>query len=175
MFEKVLVCLDGSELAEQILPYVSEPCLKYKSRIILTQVITTSITIPPPETVHSPEITRAIGRKPFPVSDMIGDTTLTVEPKVEIQLEEIEKEQADARAYLDKLARSLRRKGQSVKTVALQGEPGEEILNYSAKEKVTLIALTSRGMSGRKNRSIGRVAQFILKEADLPVLLVKPK
>jgi len=33
MFEKILVCLDGSNLAEQILPYAIEEALHFNSKI----------------------------------------------------------------------------------------------------------------------------------------------
>lgn len=38
MFEKLLVCLDGSKSAEQILPYVESQALKFSSKVILLQV-----------------------------------------------------------------------------------------------------------------------------------------
>lgn len=38
MFEKILVCLDGSKSAEQILPYVESQALKFSSKVILLQV-----------------------------------------------------------------------------------------------------------------------------------------
>jgi len=45
MFEKILVCLDGSDLAEQILPYAKEQALHFNSKIIPLQVIVTSSTV----------------------------------------------------------------------------------------------------------------------------------
>ena len=47
MFEKVVVCLDGSELAEQILPYVTEEAMHFGSKVVLLQVISLPI-IPMP-------------------------------------------------------------------------------------------------------------------------------
>ena len=39
MFKKILVCLDGSKLAEQILPFALEQAKKMECNIILLQVI----------------------------------------------------------------------------------------------------------------------------------------
>ena len=39
MFERILVCLDGSELAEQILPYATEQALQFNSKLTLLQVV----------------------------------------------------------------------------------------------------------------------------------------
>ena len=41
MFEKILVCLDGSNLSEQILPFAEAQALKFNSKVILFQVVTT--------------------------------------------------------------------------------------------------------------------------------------
>jgi hypothetical protein len=38
MFKKILVCLDGSDLAEQILPYAAEQAQHFKSQVILFRV-----------------------------------------------------------------------------------------------------------------------------------------
>ena len=35
IFGKILVCLDGSKIAEQILPYAAEQARQFKSRVIL--------------------------------------------------------------------------------------------------------------------------------------------
>jgi K+-sensing histidine kinase KdpD len=40
MFERILVCLDGSKLAEQILRYTTEQALKFDGRVTLLQVMT---------------------------------------------------------------------------------------------------------------------------------------
>ena len=39
MFKKILVCLDGSQLAEQILPYVEAHASRFGSKVILLQVV----------------------------------------------------------------------------------------------------------------------------------------
>lgn len=175
MLQKVLVCLDGSKLSEQALPVVIEPCLLYKSEIILLQVVTSRITIPPLQTIHISSLMRSKEPDPFPVSDIAGDTTETLEPKVGAQLEGITHEQADAKEYLESVAQPLRGQGLKIKTAALQGEAEETILHFARLRKVTLIALTSRGLGGKKRGTLGSVAQTILKEAGIPVLLVKPK
>ena len=39
MFQKILVCLDGSKLAEQILPYAAEQAARFGSNLVLFQVV----------------------------------------------------------------------------------------------------------------------------------------
>ncbi len=50
MFKKILVCLDGSRLAEQVLPYATEEALHFDSRMILMQVVS------PPTTMVTPGV-----------------------------------------------------------------------------------------------------------------------
>ena len=42
MFKKILVCLDGSHLAEQILPYATDTALRFGSKLVMVQVIAPS-------------------------------------------------------------------------------------------------------------------------------------
>jgi nucleotide-binding universal stress UspA family protein len=173
MFKKILVCLDGSKLAEQILPYVIETGMRFKSEIVLFQVVTADITIPPPEDIHIPPLNAKVERKPSPVSDL--GTTVVVESKFGTQLDEIENEQADSKQYLDAIARDLRERGIKARGVVSEGDVGEAILNYANSQRVEVIALTARGQSGVKRRAMGHVTRFILKEAEIPILLIKPK
>ena len=45
MFEKILACLDGSELAEQILPYAVEQAARLESTLILLHVLPEPTTL----------------------------------------------------------------------------------------------------------------------------------
>jgi nucleotide-binding universal stress UspA family protein len=172
MFEKILVCLDGSKAAEQILPYAIEPCFRFGSSIVFFRVVTTEITVPPAQSIHLPLRRASTGKKRSPISDIGG--TESLEPKVEAQLDEVEREQAEAREYLDGIARPYVERALKVSTVVGDGEPGEAIMEYSKENGVTLIALTTHGQGGMKGKLMGRVAQFVLKESGTPVLIVKP-
>jgi nucleotide-binding universal stress UspA family protein len=57
MFDRVLVCLDGSKLSEQILPYAVEEALRFQGKLVLLQVV-------PEPVAFSPGIT---GTAPVPV------------------------------------------------------------------------------------------------------------
>jgi nucleotide-binding universal stress UspA family protein len=175
MIRKILVCLDGSELAEEILPYILESSPPPGSEVVLLHVTAASITIPPPESTHILTLGRDFKPVKVPAAD-IGKTD-TLEPQAGLQLKNIEKEQGDAVQYLKKNAqrfRTFRSKGIEVRTVVLEGNAGETILNYAENNKVNLIALTTHGGGGARGGILGRVAQFMLKESKIPVLIVKP-
>ena len=173
MFKKTLVCLDGSDLAEEILPLVIGQCVGPENEVILLRVITAHITIPPPQSTHVLTFGRTSQPHQIHTTDVGKSTTL--EPKVGLELREIEREQGEAKAYLDSLAKRFRAKNLKMRTVTLQGDAAETILNYAQKSQASLIALTTHGNGGLKHGMLGSVAQSVLKESDIPVLIAKPK
>ena len=52
MFQKILVCLDGSKLAEQILPYATEQATRFGSSLVLFQVVSLA-SVPTPTGIES--------------------------------------------------------------------------------------------------------------------------
>ena len=172
MFNKTLISLDGSKLSEEIVPHCIGYCLGSGSQPILLKVFTAHITIPPPESTHV--FTIGPDSKPDQIHTTdIGKST-TLEPKAGLQLREIEREQGEAKSYLENLAALFRAKDLKVETVTLEGEVNETILNYANQHKVSLIALTTHGNGGLKHGILGRTAQYILKESVIPVWIFKP-
>jgi nucleotide-binding universal stress UspA family protein len=174
MFKKTLICLDGSKLAEEVLPYIVDSCSASGTEIVLLSVITSHITIPPPETIHAYTFGKDFKPALTHTSDMGEDPTL--EPQFELQFKEIEKEQDGMKRYLEGLARPLRANGLKIRTVILEGTVPDTILDYANNNHVSLIAITTHGAGGLKKKGMfGRVAQSILKESVIPVLLIKPR
>ena len=52
MFKKTLVLLDGSKLAEEIIPYITDACAGKDHEVELLQINTSYITIAPPQSIH---------------------------------------------------------------------------------------------------------------------------
>jgi nucleotide-binding universal stress UspA family protein len=151
MFEKILVCLDGSDLAEQIIPYATEEALRFGNKLVLLQVVGTHGTVP----------VVAAGASAY---------------AVEAAAQQIEKDETEAKAYLDGLAQPLRDKGLNVQCVTLRGlQVGEAIVSYADENDISLIAIATHGRSGLGRLVFGSVADFVLREAGLPILVIKPK
>jgi nucleotide-binding universal stress UspA family protein len=156
MFSKILACLDGSELAEQILPYAVEEASKFESELVLLRVVGMHITIP----------TGAIGYI-FPPTAAEGYT--------EMQLQEIKREDEEAVGYLNGKADSIKKNGVNVTVATIQGKAGEAIVNYAVQNSVELIALATHGRTGLGRAVFGSVADFVLRESGLPILVIKPQ
>ena len=147
MLQKILVCLDGSPLAEQILPYIIEVALGCGSRLVLLEV-----TLPPSATVE-------------PLTGFYRTTPI----------EKVLREEEESRVYLKRVAQRLRKRGLKVSTVTMPGDPGETIVSYAQKNEMDLIALSTHGRSGLVRLAFGSVADFVLKRSGLPILIRKPE
>lgn len=145
MFEKILVCLDGTSFAEQILPYVIEQALHFHSNVILLRVI----KVPGRALPGEPEL-------------------------VEKEDEPISAREAEVATYLDNIANSLGEKGLDVESVMISGrKPDVAIVTYARENKVNLIALATHGYSTLGQLIWGSVAESVVRKSGLPALIVK--
>jgi nucleotide-binding universal stress UspA family protein len=152
MFEKILVCLDGSKLAEQIMPYATEEALHFQGKLVLLQVV-------PEPVAFSPGIP---GEAPVPI-------------QTDIMVEGTKEALNKARDYLEKLAATLRKRGIQVTTVAIPGRAGEAILDYANTNSIKLITIATHGRGGLRRAVFGSVADYVLRKSGLPVLVIRPQ
>src|SRR5262245_32338843 len=124
MYERILVGLDGSALAERVLPYIQALAERFGSRVILLQA-----TLPP--------------------QVPIGTPGLAPDAVMPLDLGEIAAEERQAaRTYLDELAQRLRAAGLAVETVQPEGDPAAVILDHARAPGADLIAMTTHGRGG---------------------------
>jgi nucleotide-binding universal stress UspA family protein len=152
MFKRILVCLDGSRLAEQIMPYAAEEAICFQSKLVLLQVVQEPVAFSP----------GFPGEAPVPV-------------QTEIMVAGAKEALISAKKYLEKLARPLRKKGIQVRTVAIPGGAGEAILDYANTNNISLIAIATHGRGGLRRAVFGSVADHVLRESGLPVLVIRPQ
>jgi len=152
MFNKILACMDGSELAEQILPYVKAQAKSFESTVVLLHVTAERIVTMPglPGAPGSPIQTRSM-------------------------LKGMEQEMFRADEYLDKLVPSFEELGIPTKYEVLEGPVGETIVRYAKDNEIDLIALASHGRSGIDRAIMGSVADYVLRKAGLPILIIRPQ
>ncbi len=152
MFKKILVCLDGSELAEQILPYGIEQASHFDSQIVLCRVFS------------EPSIT-TIGIPGFPAMPM----------ETSGLAKQTTKNETEAINYLKTVADRLQKQqGLQVDCTALIGPAGEAIVKYADQNGVELIAIATHGRSGLGRVLIGSVADYVIRQTRIPILLIRP-
>jgi nucleotide-binding universal stress UspA family protein len=149
VYKKILVPLDGSELAECVLPHVEELAESgLVKEIVLLRIC------------DSPSI----------VADYPEGKGKTWEKHVE-QLTGNAQQQCSL--YINDVEQSLKDKGFKVKAESRLGKPADEIVNYANKNKIDLIVMASHGRSGISRWAYGSVAEKVLRSSCVPVLLVK--
>lgn len=154
MYQKVLVPLDGSELAECVLPHVESVIRDCKTTEVVFLRVVEPATLP-------------IGT----LTD--GGATFTEPEAGKIREKTDIKAQAEAREYLEGLAKKVKYSGVSPKTEVLMGKPSETIADYAEKNNVDLIAIATHGRSGPSRFVWGSVADRILRSSCVPVLMVR--
>lgn len=76
--------------------------------------------------------------------------------------------------YLAPVAANLRRQGVRVTTDARHGEPVTEIVAVARKMGAGIIAMTTHGRSGLRRLLYGSVAERVLRQTEIPVLMMRP-
>jgi nucleotide-binding universal stress UspA family protein len=80
-----------------------------------------------------------------------------------------------AEAYLEGLTQKLQKKGLKVASVTWMGPAGESIIAYADSNKIGLIAIATHGHGGFKRAMFGSVADFVLRNSTLPLLVIRPQ
>lgn len=148
MYKTILVPLDGSELAEAILPYVEELAKLCGSTVILLQVM---------------ELPHLVGLPKGDVFDALPQLTPT---EVNHQLNE-------SRRYLDGQAARLEAEGIDARSLVEYGPVVVSIMRAARQEDAGLIAMASHGRGGLTDVYYGSVAAGVLQRIDRPLLIVR--
>lgn len=144
--EHILVPLDGSPLAESVLGH-AVALDNAALRISLVQAI------------------------PAPVPNDPASLSLVLIT----DQESIEAEMNQALAYLDQVAERISPHVHRVDTaVLLEPRPLTALLDYADQHEVDLIAIATHGRGGIERLALGSMADKILREAIVPVLVFRP-
>jgi nucleotide-binding universal stress UspA family protein len=92
----------------------------------------------------------------------------------QLNLAESEEMKTD-RAYLESVARALQAEGFEVSHVLAMGEPSDEIIKFSRKHQVDLIAMSTHGHRFVSDLLYGSTADKVRHLVDVPVLLLKAR
>ena len=140
----IVTPLDGSELAERVLPYVEEMASILSLEVLLVRVV--RIEYP------SYYYTEVAARLPDFSEDMVRE----------------------AERYLKGVSNTLQDKGLTVETRVLRGAAAPALLNLAQETPRNLIAMTTHGRSGLNRWMMGSVAEALIRGSGDPVLVVRP-
>jgi nucleotide-binding universal stress UspA family protein len=148
MYQKILIPLDGSELAE---------CSLEHAKTIV-------------RACHLPDVIILHVVIPFSVQTMpaLGEADDAALSRVR------EQNQKDAEEYVLKVKDNLKKQGIATRAVTVVGNPADEILGYTEKNNVDLIVMSTHGRSGWSRFFFGSVADKVSRHSRVPVLLIAP-
>ena len=160
MYRKILLPLDGSELAHRAMRHAVEIARLANAELVLLQVVESE-------------------------AQMIAQTTpATIEPmpgtgsvSAEVVQEVIAEQRRSATANLEASAATVRAAG--VKNVSIdlaEGSAGEAIVDAAKRLGCDLVVMATHGRSGIKRAILGSVADHVARNTPgIPVLLVHPE
>jgi nucleotide-binding universal stress UspA family protein len=148
--KRILGLLDGSERAEQVLPYVTDHSKIGGAEVVLLRVL---------EPLSSPA---------FYGPDMPGNWEDLAEQMMAHLQEECVR-------YFAGLKRRLRDAGVQVRLETLEGNIWDEIISYIEKDGFDLVALTTHGRSSIARWAVGSVAETLIRKCPVPLLLVRAR
>jgi nucleotide-binding universal stress UspA family protein len=143
--KSIVVPLDGSELAESVLPAVVEMAKKLNLKIVLFRACNVPYSVFGGVREHI-----AI------VDELLGGI------------------KAEARAYLEKKTEELKKQGAKVSYVLEQGTSADQIISLGRKTPDNLIAMCTHGWSGVKGWVLGSITETVVRHSGDPVLVIRP-
>ena len=147
ILRRILVPLDGSRMGEAALRYIEALAKKAGSAIVLLHIL----------------------ERQYHFAVVAG--TYVQVPYTDEEMEPVRRE---ARAYLDRVARRLTKKGINVSTEMREGKVAEGIIEYAGKSGINLIAMSTHGRSGVSRWVLGSVADKIIHSGCARVMVVRP-
>lgn len=158
MFQRVIVPLDGSAVAERALDYGAAIAEKFGVRLTLVRAYQ-----------GEEQATRTLAM--MPSGDPGGGI---VDPRTVDMLEEAAQEsETDTRAYLDDMVKRLSARGLTVDSVMADSPPAELILQEADREPGTLVVMCTHGRGGLERLVFGSTAQDVLHRYHGPLLLIR--
>ena len=90
-----------------------------------------------------------------------------------VVIDDAERREKEATAYLAELAGSVAASGVQVRTEVRVGVPAREIVYCARERDADFIAMTTHGRSGLGRLLFGSVAETVLRQGDFPVFFLR--
>ena len=148
MYKKIMVPLDGSELAECVFPHletIAKGC-------------------------ESPEV--IVVRTVEPLSVPYGREVAHFTSLDEVKAFETH-QKVDAEKYLKEVVARLKKKGVNARADVIYGKAVDSLGDYVTKNDVDLVIIATHGRSGVSRWVWGSVADRLLRSLCVPVLMVR--
>ena len=153
VFKNILVPVDGSEHSSRAIEYASKIASKFNSKLTL---------------LHAYFFTLPITT--LPVLSGAPNYAVMTQESINVLSQKTKK---DANQILVQATNLVKEKNVIVKSLLREGRVVPEIMKILETEKVDLIVMGARGISGIKKLFLGSTSEEVVKKANCPVLIVK--
>ena len=162
----VVIPLDGSEYSARILPVVHKHLPPTENRLILLRVCKDSRgLVGIPQSPSANEINT-------PLYGSHKDAVFAHHPLYASQIQESQR--AEVLTELSETIGGLKTLGYDVTVEVTFGDPAAEIINFVTLTDVDMVAMTTHGRTGLSKLLFGNVAEALIRQANVPVLLLRP-
>jgi nucleotide-binding universal stress UspA family protein len=142
---RILVPLDGSPVAEQVLPPATSTARAFGAEVVLFQVPIVCVA-----------------------DSLLGELFLPL-------YGDLETAQQESAAYLSRVADQVEHQGVRVSTATQIGGVAQSILEYAEANRIDLIAMCTHGRTGMGRWTLGSVSDRVLRGGRVPMLLVRAR
>ena len=146
MYQHIMVPLDGSKLAECVLPHVES--IAGGCNVVKVTLV------------------RAV--EPLHLRGGL-ESRFTPQEREHIDNDSMKV----ARGYLEQIAQRLQEKGITAQSEVLHGKVADSLLDYAHHNDVDLIIMATHGHSGVSRWMLGSVADRLLRSVAIPVMTVR--
>ncbi|MFH1488305.1 MAG: universal stress protein [Pseudomonadota bacterium] len=147
MYQKIMVPLDGSELAECVLPHVEAFLNRFQScKVVFVRVV-----------------------NPIPVSFGLETSPTFFEEAESSELAM----KSSAEEYLNQVVAGFKEKAGKTELAVLMGRTAESLIDFAESQNVDLIIIATHGRSGISRWVMGSVADRILHSSHAPILMIR--
>ncbi|MEK7214635.1 MAG: universal stress protein [Chloroflexota bacterium] len=144
MYRRIVVPLDGSKIAEGVLPHAIGLAKAHQAELALVRAVDPRSAVP-------------------------NGYVLPEGPAQALQ----RTMERDAQAYLTAVAAGLSEQGIPVVTAVVTGPPAEGVVAWATSHEADLIALMSHGLGRSARWVFGSVADRLLQSSPIPILVVR--
>ncbi len=145
MFKHLLVTLDGSARAESVVPHAIDIGRSMGAQVTLLRIVDGT--------------TSGWGER-----GAIGKSTDVPTSSLHVD---------QAQSYLDRVAEQIRASGVKAQSVVKQGPPAKQIVATAREAEADAIVMATHSRRGLNRLMFGSVAEAVLHESHLPILLVR--
>ncbi|HET9224961.1 MAG TPA: universal stress protein [Roseiflexaceae bacterium] len=163
---KVLIPLDGSALSWQIVGHVQRLFSPENCELIILRVTEPAVGLVanPPRPVS--------GAWSTPFYDSHHDVQLSRHPMYASQVWENVRAMAESELLPE--IHALKDAGYAVSVLIQSGDPARTIVDVAERQAVDVVAMATHGRTGLRRLVLGSVAEAVLRELTVPLVLVRP-